>query len=157
MPTKILTDLPQVKRKTVQHVITTSWVTVAEPPYFSVPIGDPDVAVADPADANRELRPGEMFIATAIQIANSSGTAATVDVQIVGEGGVTTSLAPTLTVPANEVLSLLPGLSLFKRDLANPGDAADILRVRSGTNGALTLTVTLVEREALDHAPDTEV
>lgn len=157
MPTKIVTDLPQAKRKLIQHVVTNAWVTVAEPPYFSVPVEDPAVAVADPADANRELRPGELFIATALQIANTSGSAATLDMQIVGEGGVTTTLAPTLTVPANEVLSLLPGLSLFKRDLANPTDTADILRVKSGTTGALTLTATLVEREALDHAPDTEV
>lgn len=154
--TKILTDQPVARRRTVQAVLTDAFVTMAQPPIFSVPLTDEDIATADPADADRELRPGETFIATSIQIANITGTAATVDVEIVGEGGTTTSIAPGLTVPANEVLTLLPGLSIFKRDLANHSDDGDILRAKASTTGAITLTATVVDREALEHAPDTE-
>lgn len=156
MPDKILTDQPQAKRRTLQALIGTSFATVAEPPYFSVPLTDEDVATVDPDDANRELRPGELFFATGIQIANTSGTTRTVTVEIVGEDDTQTSLAPGLLVPGNDVLTLAPGLSLFKRDLDNPTDPAMRLRVLADEAGALTLTATAVEREAVDHAPDTE-
>jgi hypothetical protein len=157
MPDKILTDQPQAKRKTLQHLITAAFTNVAEAPYFSVPLTDDDVATVDPGDDNRELRAGEIFFATGIQIANVTSTTRTVDVEIVGENGTpVTTLAPGLLVPGNDVLTLAPGLSLFKRDLANPSNAGMRLRIKADETGALQLTASLVEREALDHAPDTE-
>ena len=156
MPDKIVTDQPQARRHTIQHLVTASWVNVAEAPYFSVPLTAEDAATPDPADSDRELRPGEIFFATALQIANTTTTARTVDVEILGEDNTATSLAPGLTVPGKDVLTLLPGLSLFKRDLANPTAAGMRLRVQADQAGALTLTATVVAREALEHAPDTE-
>ena len=157
MPDKIVTDQPQFKRLTLQHLITASFTTVVEAPYFAVPLTDEDVATVDPADADRELRAGEIFFATGIQIANVTGTTRTVDVEIVGENGTpVTALAPGLSVPGNDVLTLAPGLSLFKRDLANPDNAGMRLRVKADETGALQLTASAVEREAIDHAPDTE-
>ena len=156
MPDKILTDQPQAKRKTLQHLITDAFTTVAEAPYFSIPLTDEDVATVDPDNADRELRAGELFFATGIQIANITEDSHTVDVDIVGEGGVTTSLAPALIIPAKDVLTLAPGLSMFKRDLASPSAAGTRLRIRADETSALTLTASVVEREAIDHAPDTE-
>jgi hypothetical protein len=156
MPVKIVTDQPQAKRKTLQALMTDSYATVAEAPYFSIPLADEDTAILDPDDFSRELRAGELFFATGIQIANDTETVHTVDVQIVSEGGVATSLSPGLLVPAHDVLILSPGLSLFKRDLADPTDPAMLLQVRASANSALTLTASVVEREAIDHAPDTE-
>jgi hypothetical protein len=157
MPDKILTDQPQAKRRTLQHLITASFSTVIEAPYFSVPLTDEDVATVDPDDANRELRAGEIFFATGIQIANVTGTTRTVDVEIMGENGTpATTLAPGLLVPGNDVLTLAPGLSIFKRDLTTPANAGMILRVKADEAGALQLTASAVEREALEHAPDTE-
>ena len=156
MPDKIITDQPQNKRKTLQALIGTSFTTVAEAPYFSVPLTDEDVATVDPDDIDRELRDGELFFATGIQIANVSANTRTVTVEIVGEDNTETSLAPGLLVPGNDVLTLAPGLSLFKRDLDNPTDPAMRLRVQADEAGALTLTASVVEREAIDHAPDTE-
>lgn len=156
MPTKILTDQPQSKRRTVTHLCKATWQTVAEPPYFSIPILDADNAVADPADVNRELRAGELFIATGLIVANVTSTAATIEIELVPESGDTAKIASVLTVPGNDVLTLPPGLSLFKRDLGNPASASDVLRARAGTTNALTLLFTVIEREAIDHNPDTE-
>ena len=157
MPDKIVTDQPQFKRLTLQHLITAAFTTVAEAPYFSVSLTDEDIATVDPDDTDRELRAGEIFFATGIQIANVTTTTRTVDVEIVGENGTpSTTLAPGLMVPGNDVLTLAPGLSLFKRDLANPANAGMRLRVKADEAGALQLIASAVEREAIDHAPDTE-
>lgn len=156
MPDKIITDQPQARRRTIQRVVTGAYATIAEAPYFSIPEVNLDVAVADPDDDQRELRPGEVFFATALMLANTSASAVTVDIEINGEGGVTTMISPGLTVPANDVLALLPGLSLFKRDLDNPTATADRLRIRASTTGVLHITASVVEREALEHSPDTE-
>lgn len=156
MPAKIITDQPQAVRKTLQAELSSSPTALAEPPYFSIPLTDEDVAIIDPADADRELRAGEVFFATGLQIANASDETRTVTVRLVSESGVTTSLAPGLIVPAGEVLTLLPGLSMFKRDLAYPGADGMTLVAFSDQAGALTFTATVVEREALEHAPDTE-
>jgi hypothetical protein len=114
--------------------------------------------VPDPDNADRELRGGEVFFATGIMIANVTTTSRAVDLEIVGEGGSPiTSLAPGLIVPGNEVLTIPPGLSLFKRNLASPNADGMRLRVRCPASGtALQLTATVVEREAIEHAPDTE-
>ena len=156
MPDKILTDQPQAKRKMVQILIGDTYSAVAEAPYFSVPLTDEDVATLDPDDSDRELRAGELFFATGIQIANVSESPATVDVEISIEGGGGTSIAPGLTIPAKEVMTLSPGLSLFKRNLANPAAAGQIMQVKASITGTLQLTALVIEREALDHAPDTE-
>jgi len=156
MPTKIVTDQPQAVRKTLQVEIGASPQVVAEPPYFSIPLTDEDVATVDPADPDRELRPGELFFATGIQIANPSADTRTVTVQMISESGVTTALAPGLKVPSGEVLTLAPGLSMFKRDLSNPNADGMQLVVFADQADALTLTATVVERESLEHSPDTE-
>ena len=156
MPDKIITDQPQAKRRLIQAVSATTFQTILEAPLFSVPLTDEDVAVIDPDDDERELRPGEVFLATGIVIANVTSTARTVEVEMVGEDGTATSLAPLVTVPANDVLTLPPGLSVFKFDLSDPDAAGGRLRWRASAAGALTLTMAVVEREALDHAPDTE-
>ena len=156
MPDKIITDQPQAKRRTLQASIGTAAATLVEAPYFSVPLNDEDNATIDPANANRELRAGEIFFASGLQIANSSATARTVTVDLLAEGGAVTSLSPGLLVPANDILTLAPGLSLFKRNLASPSALGMRLRVSASASGALTLTATVIEREAIDHNPDTE-
>lgn len=156
MPTKIMTDQPQAVRRTLQVEIGSAPAVVAQPPYFSVPLTDEDVATIDPADGDRELRPGELFFATGLQIANLSAELRTVTVQLVSEDGVTTSMAPELPVPSREILTLAPGLSMFKRDLASPEADGMTLVVFADEPGALTLTATVVEREAIEHSPDTE-
>lgn len=156
MPDKIVTDQPQAKRRTLQHLIGSSLTAVVEAPYFSIPEQNIDTGIPDPADASRELRAGEIFFATGIQIANTGATARTLTAEIVGEDGTQTSLAPGIMVPGNDVLTLAPGLSIFKRNLNDPNAPGMRLRVQADEGGALTLTATVVEREALDHDPDTE-
>lgn len=156
MPTKIVTDQPQGRRRTLQMVLSASMQTLIEAPYFSVPIADEDRAIVDPANPNRELRGGEIFFSTGIQIANTEAAIRTVRVELVGEGGgPITSLSPDLVIPPKEVLTLAPGLSLFKRNLANPNAAGMIVRASASGSG-LQLTTTVLEREAIEHDPDSE-
>lgn len=156
MPTKIITDQPETKRRTLQLVLSETVQTLIEAPYFSIPGTGQSGVVLDPADADRELRSGEIFFATGIQIANVSAASLTVLAELVGEGGaVVTTISPNLVVPPNEVLTLSPGLSLFKRNLASPAAAGMLVRL-SASDVGLQLTTTVLEREAIDHEPDTE-
>lgn len=156
MPVKITTDQAQAKRLTRQIALTTAYQAVLEPPYFSVPSTGDDSAVVDPSNADRELRPGEVFIASSIQIANISNSTTSVSVQLENEAGVTTMLSPELIIPPKDVRLLPPGISLFKRNLGTPAADGDILRALASADGRLQLTVTYIEREAIEHAPDTE-
>ena len=154
---KIITDQPQAKRKTIQFLLTTASLVVTEAPYFSVPLTDEDVATLDPDDADRELRAGELFFASGLHFTNTSTSLSrTLRVEVIGEGGSPiTRLASEVLIPANETLTLAPGLSLFKRDLGNPSADGMRLRVRASGTG-VQMTASLVEREAIDHSPDTE-
>lgn len=158
MPTKILTDQPQYKRITVRQAIATpNFADVLEPPYFSVPLENEDVAVVDPDDDDRELRGGEAFIATAIVITNGTSAARTVEVRIAPEGGGTEiPFGPgRIVVPAYDSYNLPPGISLFKRNLSAPANAGDVLQMKSN-GSSMFVTFTYVQREPLEHDPDTE-
>jgi len=157
MPTKILTDQPQYKRLTVsQPVATPNFATVVEPPYFSVPLENEDVATVDPDDAERELRGGEVFISTAIVLTNNSAGTRRVEVQIIPEGGSGIPFGPgRISIPPYDSFNLPPGISLFKRNLASP--TADGMRLQMKSDGADTyVNFTYVQREPLEHDPDTE-
>jgi hypothetical protein len=157
MPIKIITDKPQSVRKTVQIEIETDWKTIIEPPIFSVPLIDDDIATVDPDNITRELRGGQVFFSSPIIISNTSSSTATVEVEMISEGStITTSLAPSILVPANDSLILPPGIVLIKDDLDNPTVAGSLLRVKGSANNVLTLTTTVVEKEIGRHSPDTE-
>ena len=157
MPNKIITDKPQSVRKNVQVVIETDWKTIAEPPIFSVPLIDDDIAIVDPDDITRELRGSQVFFSSPIIISNSSASSVSVEVEMISEGGsITTSLAPNILVPANDSLILPPGITLIKNDLDNPEVDGSILRVKGSSNNALTLTTTVIGKESGRHSPDTK-
>ncbi|MFN6976514.1 MAG: hypothetical protein ACK4OP_00175 [Gemmobacter sp.] len=151
-----MTDKPQFVRRPVSVLLGTALTTLCEAPYFSIPLVDEGAAIVDPDDAERELRPGEISIIAPIVISNASGTSRTVDLEIVAENGTVTTLARNLVVPGNNGLTLPPGAMLVKTDLAAPGAAGGRLRARASIGGSVSLTTTLVERELLQHAPDTE-
>ena len=163
MPRKILTDQPEGRRITLQSVLQDTFTNLIESHYFSIPetiqLDDEDPRQApfiDPDTEGRELRSGELFFSTPILVANRGTTTVRVSVEIVGEDGVVTSIAPNVQLPAQEVLSLQPGLSLFKRNFTDPNAAGMILRAKATLPGVVTVTATLNEREALEHALDTE-
>ena len=157
MPRKILTDQPQQRPDSVTVALTTSNTTLVEAPYFSIPItgepNDPGITV-DPADSDRELRPGEVFIGSQIALANTGSVARTVTLEVVREGGAV--FARTVWVPPNDTRLLPPGFRLFKRDLGNPSAAGDLMRARLTSGAGVSVIFSVIEREALEHAPDTE-
>lgn len=138
--------------------VNTSWQTLAEAPDFSIPASGDDGAVADPADADRELRPGEVFIETPLAVTNTTATTRWVEVQMLlqGDSGQAIPLTARVPVPGGETVYLsIQGLRLLKTDLTNtqPGGR---LQIQAEVNNALKVMGTAVELEAADHAPDTE-
>ncbi len=66
--------------------LSAAWTLLAEAPDFSVPgTGDPGVTV-DPANADRELRPGEVFIESPLTVSNVTGTSRWVEVMVALQG-----------------------------------------------------------------------
>lgn len=138
--------------------VNTTWQTLAEAPDFSIPASGDDGAVADPADADRELRPGEVFIETPLAVTNTTATTRWVEAQMLlqGNSGQAIPLTVRVPVPGGETVYLpIQGLRLLKTDLTNtqPGGR---LQIQAEVNNALKVMGTAVELEAADHAPDTE-
>ena len=138
--------------------VNTTWQTLAEAPDFSIPASGDDGAVADPADADRELRPGEVFFEAPLAVRNTTATTRWVEVQMLlqGSNGQAIPVTPRVPVPGDETVYLpVQGLRVLKTDLANtqPGGR---LQIRAEVGDALTIIGTAVELEAADHAPDTE-
>jgi len=138
--------------------VNTTWQTLAEAPDFSIPASGGDGAVADPADADRELRPGEVFIETPLTVVNTTATTRWVEAQMLlqGNSGQAIPVSARVPVPGGETVYLpIQGLRLLKTDLTNtqPGGR---LQIQAEVNNALKVIGTAVELEAADHAPDTE-
>lgn len=156
MPVKIKTDQPEAKRETYKGTLTTSMTTLFEPPYFSVPLLDEDTATLDPQDDQRELRSGETFLATSLRLVNRTTSEQSVTVQVTDENGDPFLLAYQLVVPPHDVLNIPAGLSLFKRDLISPNNSGMLLQALASSNSAIDYVITVIEREAIEHAADTE-
>lgn len=138
--------------------VDTDWTTIAEANDFSIPATGEEGAVVDPNDPDRELRPGQLFFETPLQVFNNSGTTRWVELQITLEGtnGQAIPASPRTSVPANDSVFLpIQGLRLLKTATSGiqPGGQ---LQVRAEVNDAITVIGAAVELEAEDHAPDTE-
>lgn len=99
--------------------VSTSWSTLAEAPDFSIPSSGDDGAILDPADNDRELRPGEVFFETPLQCINGTLTDRWVELQMVLQGvsGQAIPVSPRVTVPSGESVFLsVQGLRLLKTD-----------------------------------------
>jgi len=79
--------------------VNTAWQTLAEAPDFSIPASGDDGAVADPADADRELRPGEVFIETPLTVVNTTATTRWVEAQMLLQGDSSQAIPLTARVP----------------------------------------------------------
>lgn len=139
--------------------VTTMWTTIAEAPDFSIPASGDDGTVADPADAGRELRAGEVFIEAPLTVTNTNQAITYwVELQMLlqGTNGQAIPVSQRVPVPAGETVYLpIQGLRLLKTDLTStqPGGR---LQIRAQVSDALKIFGTAVELEAGAHAPDTE-
>jgi hypothetical protein len=91
---RILTDQPSSGKPLALVVpashdcgfLSAAWTLLAEAPDFSVPgTGDAGVTL-DPANPDRELRPGEVFIESPLTVSNTTGTARWAEVMIALQG-----------------------------------------------------------------------
>ena len=138
--------------------VNTTWQTLAEAPDFSIPASGDEGTIPDPADADRELRPGEVFIETPLAVTNTTATTRWIEAQMLlqGTSGQAIPLTARVPVPGGETVYLpIQGLRLLKTDLTNT-EAGGRLQVQAEVNNALKVIGTAVELEAADHAPDTE-
>lgn len=138
--------------------VNTTWTTLAEAPDFSIPASGDDGVTVDPADAGRELRPGEVFFESPLACTNTTATTRWVELQMVlqGSSGQAIPVTPRVPVPGGETVYLpIQGLRLLKTDLTNtqPGGR---LQIQAEVNNAIKVIGSAVELEALAHAPDTE-
>jgi hypothetical protein len=138
--------------------VPTTWTTIAEAPDFSVPNTGNDGIVPDPADAERELRPGEVFFEAPLGVSNATATVRWVELRVLlqGTSGQAVPVVPRIPVPAGETVYLpIQGLRVLKDDLTNtqPGGR---LQIQAEVNNALTIFGSASETEAQTHAPDSE-
>ena len=103
---RILTDQPSTGKPialAVAAFVPTTWTTIAEAPDFSIPATGDEGVTVDPADVDRELRPGEVFIESPLIATNLTITTRWVEAQIVlqGAGGSEIVVAPRIPVPSN--------------------------------------------------------
>jgi hypothetical protein len=107
-------------------------------------------AARDPADGGRAIRPGEVFLLSALAVYNKTATARWVEVQLVTEAGVTVLSPGRVTVPALDTVYIpVQGRSLTKRD---PGGAnGDRLQIRAESASALDAWLSAEERLSAEH------
>lgn len=132
-----------------QANVTTAWQTIAEAPDFSVSDTQGVYPVRDPLDANRGIRPGEVFLLTPVKARNKTGNTLWIEAQILRENGGTVWLE-RIEVPANETVQIVTqGLSLLKRNAA--GGTGDRLQVRAQAAASFDVFGAGQERPSAEH------
>lgn len=171
---RIVTDQPSsgkpllIYMTTNNGFINTSWTSLIEAPYFSVPsTGDVGIAI-DPLDGDRELRPGEIFFETPLGVTNTTTANRWVELQMLieplssGSSAQAVPVTSQVRVPPLETIYLpIQGLRLLKTGLAGaPSNTysldGGILQIRAEVADALTCLGSVTETAASDHEPDTE-
>jgi hypothetical protein len=130
--------------------VSTSFLTLADAPDFSVPDPSLSFPTRDPADNTRAIRPGEIFLLTPLAVYNKTATARWVEVQLVTEAGVTVLSPGRVTVPAlDSVYIPVQGRSLTKRLAA--GTSGDRLQIRAEAANAVDVWGSAEERLSAEH------
>jgi hypothetical protein len=130
--------------------VSTSYVTVAEAPDFSVPDAAGNFPIRDPLDNTRTIKPGEIFFLTPMSARNKSASTATIDVVLVNESSNTLIEIGKIRVPANDTAFIpLQGRSLLKRD-ANTANG-DIIQVRASSANTFDIWISAEEKLSSEH------
>lgn len=137
----------------IQVDVSTSFMTIADAPDFSVPDPGQSFPVRDPTDTTRAIRAGEIFILTPLAVHNKTTSACWIEAQLVTEEGVTVFSPGRVTVPARDTAYIaLQGRSLLKRAVsATAAASGDRLQVRAQTPSALDLWASAEERLSAEH------
>lgn len=130
--------------------VGTGWTALAEAPDFSVPDASSTFSSRDPADANRAIRPGEVFFMTPLYARNRTTVDCWLEVRLVLESGAAVECPGLMTVPGKDTAMVpVQGRSLLKRTSA--GLLGDQLQVRAQTAGVLDLWATAEEKPSTEH------
>jgi hypothetical protein len=129
--------------------VSTSYVTIAEAPDFSVPDAARNFPDRDLTDDNRAIRPGEVFFLTPMTARNKTVNTAWIEVQLLTESNVTVNMG-RVSVPAGDTAFIpLQGRSLLKRD---PDSAnGDIIQVRAQSSNTFDIWVSAEEKLSSEH------
>jgi hypothetical protein len=129
--------------------VSTSYVTIAEAPDFSVPDAAGNFPVRDPLDATRTIKPGEIFFLTPMSAKNKSANTAWIETKLYTESNVSIELG-RIEVPAGDTVFVpLQGRSLLKRD-ANTANG-DMVQVRAETANTFDIWVSAEEKLSSEH------
>ena len=149
--TRIVCKTPSSGRpiRFVSNNVTTTFTTLITAPDFSVPDQSRKFPNRDPLDAQRAIRPGEIFFLTPIMAKNNSAEDRWVEVQYITEEGTTISVG-RVEVPAGDTVFIpIQGRSLLKRDPVTL--AGDALQVRAEVSGIFDIWGAAEERLANEH------
>lgn len=129
--------------------VSTSYVTIAEAPDFSVPDAAGNFPVRDPGDSTRTIKPGEVFFLTPMSAKNKSANTAWIETAMYTEANVTIELG-RIEVPAGDTVFIpIQGRSLLKRD-ANTANG-DILQVRAEVSNTFDVWLSAEEKLSSEH------
>jgi hypothetical protein len=150
--TRIHCKTPSTGR-TLNYVATnvgTAWLTLAEAPDFSVPDASNVFADRDSADANRTIRPGEVFFMTPVYARNKGSSACWIEARLMLESGVAIECPGRMMIPAGDTALIpLQGRSLLKRIAL--GANGDRLQVRAQTESSLDVWASGEEKPSAEH------
>lgn len=116
------------------NVPADEYLTIANPPDYSVPDPSFKYPVRDPEDPARAIRPGEMFLLTPLMAMNRDTEDRWIEVRLVTELTNEIFVVGKVEVPAGDTVFIpIQGRSLFKRD----PDAinGDLLQVKAEVAG----------------------
>jgi hypothetical protein len=130
--------------------VSTSYVTIAEAPDFSVPDAANNFPNSkDPLDPTRAIKPGEVFFLTPMAARNKSANTAWIETQMYTESNVSINFG-RVSVPAGDTVYIpLQGRSLLKRNLASAN--GDMIQVRSETANTFDIWLTAEEKLSSEH------
>lgn len=129
--------------------VSTTYVTIAEAPDFSVPDAAGNFPIRDPEDSTRTIKPGEVFFLTPITARNKTANTAWIETQLYTESNVSIEIG-RVSVPAGDTVFIpIQGRSLLKRD-ANTANG-DIIQVRAETSNTFDIWVSAEEKLSSEH------
>lgn len=129
--------------------VSTSYVTIAEAPDFSVPDAAGNFPIRDPEDSTRTIKPGEVFFLTPMTARNKTVNTAWIETQLYTESNVSIEIG-RISVPAGDTVFIpIQGRSLLKRD-ANTANG-DIIQIRAETANTFDIWVSAEEKLSSEH------
>jgi hypothetical protein len=129
--------------------VSTSYVTIAEAPDFSVPDAAGNFPVRDSEDATRTIKPGEVFFLSPMSAKNKSANTAWIETSLVTEDGGTIELGKVSVRSGDTAFIPIQGRSLFKKDDASAN--GDILQVRAQTSNTFDVWIAAEEKLSSEH------